>query len=311
MSPFLPIAALPAAWTAGALFVHFRGRERLAFMRQIADHSTFLAPYNAFVYLFSGVPNRPMLDVAEFPALAPLQADWRTIRDEALALHRAGHLRKAAKHDDLAFNSFYKRDWRRFYVKWYGATVPSARSLCPRTAELLDRVPDVHAAMFALLAPRSHLVRHRDPFAGSLRYHLGLVVPDGDRCRILVDGIPYQWREGEAVLFDETYIHRAENQTDEPRIILFCDVERPLRGRLATAINRFAIRHAMRATATGNVEGDPVGMLNRIFERVYAIRLVAKRVKARSRTTYYALSYAAKLAPIAGLVWLALHVAAR
>lgn len=37
-------------------------------MRQIADHSTFLAPYNAFVYLCSGVANRPMLDVAEFPA---------------------------------------------------------------------------------------------------------------------------------------------------------------------------------------------------------------------------------------------------
>src|SRR5262245_46993455 len=106
--PFVPIAALAAAWAACALFVHLRGRERLAFMRQIADHSTFLAPYNAFVYLRSGVPNRPMLDVAEFPALRPLQEGWRTIRDEALALHCAGHLRKAARHDDLAFNSFYK-----------------------------------------------------------------------------------------------------------------------------------------------------------------------------------------------------------
>jgi beta-hydroxylase len=280
-------------------------------MRQIADHSTFLAPYNAFVYLCSGVPNRPMLDVTQLPALHPLQDGWRTIREEALALQRDGHLRKAARHDDLAFNSFYKRDWRRFYVKWYGATVPSARSLCPRTAELVARVPGVHAAMFALLAPRSHLVRHRDPFAGSLRYHLGLVVPEGERCRILVDGIPYHWREGEAVLFDETYIHRAENQTDAPRIILFCDVERPLRGRVATAINSFAIHHVMRATATANVEGDPVGLLNRVFERVYAIRLLAKRIKARSRRTYYVLSYAAKLAPLAALAWLGVRAALR
>src|SRR5262245_52502072 len=178
-SAVAPLVALAGGWTATALFVHLRGRERLAFMRQVADHSTFLAPYNAFVYLFSGVPNRPMLDVGEFPALRPLQAGWQTIREEALALHRAGHLRKAAKHDDLAFKSFYRRAWRRFYVKWYGATVPSARSLCPRTAALVAEVPSVHAAMFALLAPRSHLVRHRDPFAGSLRYHLGLVVPEG------------------------------------------------------------------------------------------------------------------------------------
>ena len=306
-SPVVPILTIAAGWTACALFVHLRGRERLAPMRQVADHSTFLAPYNAFVYLFSSVENRPMLDVGRFPELAPLRAGWETIRDEALALHRSGHLTKPARHDDLAFNSFYKRDWRRFYVKWYGDVVPSARRLCPRTAALVAGVPGVHAAMFALLAPRSHLVRHRDPFAGSLRYHLGLVVPDPARCRILVDGVPYHWHEGEAVLFDETYIHRAENQTDDVRIILFCDVERPLRGRLATAINRFAIRHVMRATATANVPGDPVGVLNRLFERVYTVRLLAKRIKARSRTTYYVLSYAAKLAPIAALAWLALR----
>ena len=43
---------------AAALFVHFRGRVRLKFGRQLTDHSTFTAPYNALVYLFSGVPNR-------------------------------------------------------------------------------------------------------------------------------------------------------------------------------------------------------------------------------------------------------------
>jgi beta-hydroxylase len=308
---FALVASLAAAWVACALFVHLRGRERLAFMRQVADHSTFLAPYNAFIYFFSGVPNRPMLDMADFPALHPLREGWRTIREEALALHRAGHLRKPERYDDIAFNSFYKRDWRRFYVKWYGATVPSARSLCPRTAELVAGVPGVHAAMFALLAPRSHLVRHRDPFAGSLRYHLGLVVPAGDRCRILVDGTPYRWREGEAVLFDETYIHRAENHTDEPRIILFCDVERPLRGRVATAVNRLVIRRVMPATATANVAGDPVGAVNRVFERVYMVRLLAKRIRARSRRTYYVLSYTAKLAPIAALLWLGLRAVMR
>src|SRR4030095_3496830 len=148
---------------------------------------------------------------------------------------------------------------------------------------------------------------HRDPFAGSLRYHLGLVTPNADACRIFVDGTPYFSRDGEGVLFDETYIHRAENRTDEARIILFCDVERPLRGRLATAINRFAIRHVMPATATANTDEDLVGVANRVFERLYAVRLLMKRVKARSRFTYYTLSYAAKLAPILLLLWLALR----
>jgi beta-hydroxylase len=302
-----PLLALAGGWTAAALWVHLRGRERLSFMRQVADHSTFLAPYNAFVYLNSAVPNRPMLRVEQLPELARLQESWEVIRDEALALWRAGDIRKPERHDDLAFNSFYKRDWRRFYLKWYGDFLPSARPRCPRTVALLAEVPTVHAAMFALLAPRSHLVRHRDPFAGSLRYHLGLKTPNADTCRIFVDGVPYFWRDGEGVLFDETYIHRAENRTDEARIILFCDVERPLRSRAATAINHFAIRHVMPTTATANTEEDLVGVANRVFERLYGIRLVMKRVKARSRFTYYALSYTAKLAPILLLLWLALR----
>ncbi len=306
-STVAPLLALAGGWTAAALWVHFRGRERLSFMRQVADHSTFIAPYNAFVYLSSAVPNRPMLRPDELPELAALQASWETIRDEALALWQAGDIRKPERHDDLAFNSFYKRDWRRFYLKWYGDFLPSAQARCPRTVALLAETPTVHAAMFALLAPRSHLVRHRDPFAGSLRYHLGLKTPNTDACRIFVDGMPYSWRDGEGVLFDETYIHRAENRTDEARIILFCDVERPLRSRAARAINHFAIRHVMPATAAANTDEDRVGVANRVFERLYAVRLVMKRVKARSRATYYALSYAAKLAPILVLLWLALR----
>jgi len=198
-------------------------------VRQLGDHSTLLAPYNTFIYLTSAVPNTPMLRVEDFPELAVLREHWTVIRDEAVALMTSGAITKPTTNNDLAFASFYKRDWRRFYLKWYGDYLPSAQRLCPRTVDLLDRAPSVHAAMFAVLAPQSRLVRHRDPFAGSVRYHLGLVTPNSERCRILVDGVPYVWRDGEDVVFDETYVHRAENRTDTARVILFCDVERPLR----------------------------------------------------------------------------------
>ena len=306
MFSLLPASLVLGGYTASALYVHFRGRERLKFMRQVADHSTIFAPFNAFIYLCSAVPNRPMLDVDEFSELTPLREHWQTIREEALALYHGGHIRKPTRHDDLAFNSFYKRDWQRFYLKWYGDYLASARALCPRTLELLASTPSVHAAMFALLAPRSHLVRHRDPFAGSLRLHLGLVTPRSGECLIFIDGVPYHWREGEAVLFDETYVHRAENRTDEARIILFCDVERPLRWRLATAVNRWVIAHLMGTTATANVDGEPVGFANRVFEQLYRVRLLMLSLKKRRRGLYYALSYSTKLAVVGGIVYLML-----
>ncbi len=93
----------------------------------------------------------------------------------------------------------------------------------------------------------------------------GLSTPNSDACRIFIDGEPYSWRDGQDVLFDETFIHSAENKTDVTRIILFCDVERPLHTRWMTAFNRWVARHIIHASATQNVETEEVGALNRVY----------------------------------------------
>ncbi len=217
------------AFVASAMFVHFRGRVRHPFFRQLTDHSTLLAPLNAPLYLFSKVPPKRFIDPREFPELAVLRDNWQTIRDEGLKLLDEGYVRASARYNDWGFNSFFRTGWKRFYLKWYDEPLASARAMCPKTVELLSRVPSVHAAMFAFLPPGGRLVKHRDPYAGSLRYHLGLSTPNSEDCYIAVDGERYFWRDGEDVMFDETYIHFARNDTDENRIILFCDVERPMR----------------------------------------------------------------------------------
>jgi beta-hydroxylase len=279
------------AWVAAAVYVHHRGRVRHRFLRQLSDHSTFTAPYSVLMYAFSAVPNRPFVDVKELPELAPLAANWRTIRDEAKSLFDEGHLRAAAKHNDIGFHSFFHSGWKRFYVKWYGEPLPSAAALCPKTVALVESIPTVNAALFALLPPGGNLGAHRDPFAGSLRYHLGLITPNSPACRIVVDGEPYAWRDGEALLFDETFIHTAENRTDTPRVIFFCDVERPLSNRAVTVLNRWIRNTIMRAAQTANIEGEKVGLVNRIFAFLYEFRLFGKRIKARSRPVYYTLKW--------------------
>jgi beta-hydroxylase len=297
---FAPRMLVLEAFVLSALAIHFRGRDRLRFLRQLTDHSTFMAPYNVLAYLFSAVPTSPYLDVRRLPDLSPLTESWRTIRDEALALYDQDRIKRSNKYDDLAFNSFFKSGWKRFYLKWYGEDHASARELCPKTVELLGKIPAVKAAMFALLPPGAKLGKHRDPFAGSLRYHLGLVTPNSDQCRIWVDTEMYSWRDGEAVLFDETYIHHAENNTDTARIILFCDVERPLRTRAARAVNRFVARTFVAAAATANEPGEKVGFLNKVFGYVYHVRGVSQRMKKANRYAYYGL----KLTLLAGLVYL-------
>jgi beta-hydroxylase len=277
---------------ASATYVHCRGRVRLSFLRQLTDHSTFVAPINCFMYAFSAVPNRPILDLADFPELNPLQENWRLIRAEALNLARQGAVKGSDKYDDLGFNSFFRTGWKRFYLKWYDEALPSALALCPRTVALVNAIPSLNGAMFAMLPSGAKLVTHRDPYAGSLRYHLGLVTPNDDRCRIYIDGQPYSWRDGEAIVFDETYIHKAMNETEKDRIILFCDVARPMANPIAAAINRTISSSVLRETATRNQASDRVGLFNRGFKYAYQIRLAGKALKRRNRTLYYAVKYA-------------------
>ena len=154
-------------------YVHYRGRVRHSLKRQITGHSTLMAPYNVLMYLVSAVPNTPFLRVEEFPELESLRSNWKTIRDEALQLREAGHIKAADGYNDLAFNSFFRKGWTRFYLKWYDDFLPSAQRSCPKTVALLRSLSSINAALFAELPPGGRLVEHRDPFAGSLRYHLG------------------------------------------------------------------------------------------------------------------------------------------
>lgn len=238
------------------------------------------------------MPSTPFLDPRHFPELAVLQREWRTFRDEALALRDASRIKASGEYNDIGFNSFFRNGWKRFYLKWYDAPHPSARTLCPRSVEILSRIPSVKAAMFAQLPPGGKLGLHRDPYAGSLRYHLGLDTPNDDACRIVVDGEPYAWRDGEAVMFDETYLHWAENRTDRDRVILFCDIRRPMKYRWAQRVNDAVGQLLMRAAASPNEIGDRTGGLNRAFKYLYAIRRAGKRLKAWNRTVYYVVKWA-------------------
>lgn len=282
-----------AVFIASAIHVHLRGRVRLRFVRQLTDHSTLMAPLNVLMYACSRVPTTCYVGVDRFPELERLREHWPQIRAEALALREAQKIKASSQYDDVGFNSFFRRGWKRFYLKWYDEAHPSASTLCPVTTELLRSIPSVKAAMFAELPPGAELRRHRDPYAGSLRYHLGLVTPGDDRCYIEVDGERYSWRDGEAVMFDETYVHRAENATGSDRIILFCDVERPLKYRWVQALNRWLASHFMAAGASPNMDGDPTGALNRAFGWFYKLRLPAKALRARNKTLYYMLKFAA------------------
>lgn len=120
--------------------------------------------------------------------------------------------------------------WKTFFFKAYGFRSEANCRRCPRTAELVDSVPGMVTAFFSILSPGKHLPPHRGPWRGVLRYHLALKVPEpASASGIRVGGEEAHWEEGKGLLFDDGYQHEAWNGADDVRVVLFCDVLRPLR----------------------------------------------------------------------------------
>jgi beta-hydroxylase len=118
--------------------------------------------------------------------------------------------------------------------------------------------------MFALLPGGSHLNPHRDPFAGSLRYHLGLSTPNSDDCRIFVDGQVYAWRDGEDVMFDETYVHWVKNETD--RLASSCSATSNAHEQPSDDPHQPRHQRLLgRATAPQNLDDERVGGINQAY----------------------------------------------
>jgi beta-hydroxylase len=189
----------------------------------------------------------PDLD-AGFPRHELVRSRWREIRDEALAVCKAGAATPIK--GDQFFEYIADDKWKKFYIKWYADIDPTAAAMCPVTCSIIKSLPEIHLAMFSVLEPGGVITPHTGPFKGALRYHLGLSCPTN--VHITVDGTPYNWRDGEDVLFDDTYVHSVVNNASASRIILFMDVERPMRSKIAQKINHAACCLLGPLTTRGN-----------------------------------------------------------
>jgi beta-hydroxylase len=275
----------------------YRGHERFDSLREYLRKGwPLFTPLNCLLYMFTEPRARgALMNPDDFRELDEIKRNWRIIREEALNLHDQRLFEATSKpgsdaYYDIGFRTFFKYGWSKFYLRWYGYTHHSAKKLCPRTVEILEKIPAVNGAMLSLLPVGSQLTRHLDPLAVSLRYHLGLSTPNDDRCFINVDGHTYSWRDGEVLMFDETYLHFARNDTGQDRLILMCDIERPMN--VLGRIVNFVYRGLARWSVVPNLEGDKRGLANAVFTRLAPVLRWSKSLKQTNRRMYLTVKYA-------------------
>jgi beta-hydroxylase len=289
------LAGIGLMYLLSFLYLYFRCRDRLRLTKYLSNHALLLSPLNfVFAFFSRGGGRRPVFAPSIVPGLELVKQNYDVIRDEARALLDAGVFQRAPSVDEPGYNSFEKGGWRKYPIKWYRPLCrQSAVDACPNTCSVLERIPAIRSAMFVVLPAGGRIGRHHDPLATSLRYHIGLVTPNSEKCALMLDGQPYSWHDGKELLFDQTFLHSALNETDRPRVILFCDVDNPnLRWgvrHLAKAVNSLLV-----AKMTGAGDGGRLSWVSAVYRPIYRVRtLVKEKVRRRSVFLYNLIKFSA------------------
>ncbi len=191
---------------------------------------------------FPGLNDAPYHDPFLQPWAKRLQDHWGELRREAAELLEEDTRLRSF----LDFPEGSKREeyvsrtgaadappaWDAFFFYRHGERYDDNHKRCPATSAVLDSIdlcridriaPEV---CFSFLRPGSRIMPHHGVTNTRLVFHLPLIVPD--RCALnIVDVGPHEWREGEPMMFDDTYQHEAHNDSQSTRVILLMDCWNP------------------------------------------------------------------------------------
>jgi aspartate beta-hydroxylase/beta-hydroxylase len=216
---------LPVPISAGALIGSDDAMMKL-------DYHAPKRAVNQLLLHYAGEDQRPVFyDIDEVcPQLRELERAYPKIRTELDALlaqrtpmPRYHEVNSPAKE----ISSTTDGNWNVFMLEVLGHHAERNCERCRATCGALKQVPGVLQAFFSILEPGKSIPVHDGPYVGYLRYHLGLRVPTDAPPSIRVAGQEYVWREGEGVLFDDSWPHEVINHSKEMRAVLIVDIPRP------------------------------------------------------------------------------------
>jgi aspartate beta-hydroxylase len=222
----------------GALALERFDRAVLAYTGTIEMPPKHARQRPRFLY-FPELPDSPYLDSRLHPWAARLQTAWVAIKQEANAL-LAGEqsfpsfidFKPADKVERFLKSTGRPPSWEAFFFYRHGQRYDENHRRCPHTSQILDnldlcRIPhQAPEVCFSILRAGSHILPHHGVTNTRAVLHLPLIIPS-DCALNLVDVGAHHWREGELVLFDDTYLHEAWNRSGSPRVVLLMDCWNP------------------------------------------------------------------------------------
>ncbi|MDE9437869.1 aspartyl/asparaginyl beta-hydroxylase domain-containing protein [Xenorhabdus bovienii] len=176
-----------------------------------------------------GGNQRPPLLVANevFPESKILESHFPEIHKEITSLINKRELTRY-KDIDPVRAAEVSENWKLYYALFMWEENERARTDCPTLLKLIKNMPNVINATVAVLEPRVKLAAHEGPYAGILRYHIGIEVPEKNPPYIRVMNEYHTWEVGKSIVLDDCYEHEVYNEADNKRVILMIDFMRPM-----------------------------------------------------------------------------------
>lgn len=185
------------------------------------------------MFYFAGLPQRPFYGREEFSWGAELEAATSNIRAELAAVSDGFRPYVEGSDDRPRPNNPLLDDpaWSALYLWRGGEIVAENAARFPATMAALAKLPIPRIAgrspmaLFSRLTPGAHIRPHHGLLNTRLICHLPIVAPPD--CGLRVGADTHHWREGELVIFDDSFEHEAWNRGTATRTVLLFEIWKP------------------------------------------------------------------------------------
>ena len=190
---------------------------------------------------------------------------WLDIRNEFLTYAKSNNIPLHKQINRITGSCDTKNKWKTLFLKAFNVDTNLCKHF-PITKQLIDNCPCT-LAFFSILEPGARLIPHVGIFKGVLRYHLGLIVPnETEKCYLNIDGKKLHWKEGSDIMFDDMFEHYAVNETSEPRVVLFMDIQRDFSNGLINWLNKKFIQ----SVRTNDALADTIKNINDFSSSIHS-----------------------------------------
>ncbi|XP_066982296.1 aspartyl/asparaginyl beta-hydroxylase-like isoform X7 [Macrobrachium rosenbergii] len=190
----------------------------------------FLNKYQRSLYNVDRLSSQPIWTVeqttyTEF--FRKLEANWETIRDEAVALLTEPPQDGFRPESE---NLQARGDWKQYEMFSRGRKITANCVKAKVTCSLIEYFLPAAGCKrgqvkFSVMDPDTHVHAHTGPTNCRLRAHLGLVVPSGVHLRVADQMV--SWEEGKIIVFDDSWEHEVWHNGTTKRLVLIVDVWHP------------------------------------------------------------------------------------